>query len=823
MPRPARLLATVLVCAIGAAPISAQTASPADPVSYAAASPGTGSVTGTVRFADSGAPAPDVTVIVVGTTLFAVTDSLGTYRIEGAPTGAYELEARRIGAASARRVVVIRERETITANWRLGVASQELARVQVIGERTDALARIPGSAAAISGRQLLAQQPFSANEALRIIPGVHVQQEEGAGLRANIGIRGLDPDRSRSLLVLEDGVPVTLAPYGEPEMYYSPPIERMERLELLKGSGSILFGPQTIGGVLNYVTADAPLDPAGSLLVQGGTGATRLVKAGYGGTWGVARGTVGGLHKAARDLNGLELSVTDLTGKIGVRAGSNDFGLKLSIYDESSNATYVGLTDSLYRADPHMHPAENDRLRLRRYAITASHDRTLGQLTRIHTNAYAYQTTRDWQRQDYSYNATGNGFVFRNSTGNRNRAFEVAGIEPRLRTAWTLGTLGSELEVGARAHVERARDQHINGSSATSRTGAIRDDEIRTGVALSAFAQNRLFITPSWHLTPGVRLEHFAFERNILRTRVARTVNGTTTRNPEDVDIRSHDSVAEVIPGIGTAWTPNELLTVFAGAHRGFAPPRTKDALIYENPTLAPNDQVPELTSLQLDAERSWNYEGGTRLTPLSFLSLELTAFALDFSNQIIEPSLSSGSVSQATLANQGRTKHRGIEAGISVDIGKVLRAPWSVVAAASYTAVDAVFDGDRLIENAEGDTVNVSGNRLPYAPRNTAHASLTFDHPAGLLLRVDGSYVGDQYSDNFETRDGTPNGRIGLVPAHRLLDVSGQYRTPFLGGLTLIGSVKNATDAQYIASRRPEGIKVGLPRMVMLGARVDF
>jgi Fe(3+) dicitrate transport protein len=281
--------------------------------------------------------------------------------------------------------------------------------------------------------------------------------------------------------------------------------------------------------------------------------------------------------------------------------------------------------------------------------------------------------------------------------------------------------------------------------------------------------------------------------------------------------------VAEVIPGIGTAWTPNELFTVFAGAHRGFAPPRTKDALIYENPTLAPNEQVPALASLQLDAERSWNYEVGTRATPLSFLSIELTAFALDFSNQIIEPSLSAGSVSEAALANQGRTKHRGIETGMSLDVGKLLHAPLSVVAAASYTLVDAKFDGDRLMQNAEGDTLNVAGNRLPYAPRSTAHASLTLDHPGGLLLRIDGSYVGEQYSDNFETREGTANGRVGLIQAYRLLDVSARYRTPLLGGVTLLGSVKNAADARYIASRRPEGIKVGLPRLVTLGARVDF
>src|SRR5690606_26428752 len=120
------------------------------------------------------------------------------------------------------------------------------------------------------------------------------------------------------------------------------------------------------------------------------------------------------------------------------------------------------------------------------------------------TTAYSYQTTRNWQRQDYSYNSTGNGIVFRNSTGNRDRSFKVAGIEPRIQYNWS----GGELEGGVRAHYEWARDQHINGATPSSSTGLIRDDEARTGNAYSAFVQNRFRLGNSWELIPGVRAEH---------------------------------------------------------------------------------------------------------------------------------------------------------------------------------------------------------------------------------------------------------------------------------------------------------------------------
>ena len=777
-----------------------------------------GSIAGTVRSASSNTPVEGAIVRVLGTTRTALTDSAGAYAIQSLARGRYEVEVRRVGTTVTRGAVVVPESGTVRLDLVVASAAQELVGIQVVGKPADALARLPGAAAVVTAAQLAAQQPFSANEALRTLPGVHVAEEEGAGLRANIGIRGLDPDRSRTLLVLEDGIPVALAPYGEPEMYYSPPIERMERLELVKGSGSVLFGPQTIGGVLNYVTADAPATPSGYLQAQRGSGESSLLRANYGGTWGATRGVANVFHKRTDDLGGLELEVADFTGKLGLRSGANDFGFKLSIYDESSNATYVGLTDSLFRVAPHRHPAPDDRLRIRRYALAASHERTFGAGTTLRTNAYAYQTSRDWQRQDYTYNASGSGLSFRNSTGNRNRSFEVAGIEPRLRTIWSLGGRASELELGARAHYERARDQFITGSTATSRSGAIRDDEVRTGAAVAAFAQNRLFLSERWHVTPGVRLEHFGFDRNVLRTRVRRATTDGPTRDVEDVDLVARDAVTEVIPGIGTAWSPSTLVTVFAGAHRGFAPPRTKDALIYEDATLPPDAQVPALASLSLDAERSWNYEAGTRLTPLPFLSLELTAFALDFSNQIIEPSLSAGSVAQASLANQGRTRHRGAEAALSLDVGRLAGADYSLVAATNYTFVDAVFAGDRLLLDGAGDTVNIAGNRLPYAPRQKVHASLALDHPRGFGARLDGVYVGDQFADNFETIAGSANGRTGRIPAYRVFDLSAHYR---IRGVTLLASVKNLADATFIASRRPEGIKPGAPRMVTVGVRV--
>jgi Fe(3+) dicitrate transport protein len=780
---------------------------------------------GAVRHGHDGAPLSGTQIRVLETGRRATTDARGRFRIEASLPGDYVVEASRLGFATLRRPVTLLAGATTDVDFTLDPEAITIPAIQVIGSQTANLDRIPGSAEVITREELVRSVPLSGNEVLKRVPGVHVQEEEGVGLRANIGIRGLDPDRSRTVLMLEDGVPVALNPYGEPEMYYTPPIDRMERVEIIKGSGSILFGPQTIGGVINYVTANPPATPRGTVDAQRGAGGYLRALGTYGGTWGNVGATAGLLHKRADDLRGLFFHVTDLTGKVGFGMGDHSrLGVKLSLYDEESNSTYVGLTEAMFLANPNRHPAPDDRLRMRRYAASATHDLLLGAGAALRTTAYGYTTTRDWQRQDFGYSPDGTQHVFRPSTGNRNRSFEVLGIEPRLQMSHGWFGVPSEMDAGFRAHHERALDAHINGTTATAQTGDLRDYEIRTGNAVAAFFQNRFFLGDRVQVIPGMRVERFSYDRNILRTRVRREnpVTGATTRLPEDVDIRSSDDLFEVIPGIGATWNPSERVTLFAGAHRGFAPPRVKDALIHDDQTLAPGQAVGDPVSLQLDAERSWNLEIGTRARPFPAVSAEVTGFLLDFSNQIIPPSLSSGSVAQAQLANQGETRHLGVEGALGVDVGEAMAWPFGLTAQVKHTYVRAEFSTDRFIRNATGDTVNVRGNRLPYAPEHLLVLSFGVDHASGLNLQLDGTRVASQFADNFETVQPLANGRNGLIPAYSVWNVAASYAIP-RWGVTAFGTVKNLFDETYIASRRPQGIKPGLPRLLNVGVRVGI
>ncbi len=229
------------------------------------------------------------------------------------------------------------------------ITTYDFPQVDVIGRKPALINRIPGSANIITEASLKNSKPITGNEMFKKVTGINVVDEEGVGLEQILVCRGLDPDRSRNVLMMEDGIPIALAPYGEPEMYYTPAIDRMKSIEVLKGSGSILYGPQTIGGVINYITYDPPLSILFLCKLRGGDGGYFNGQAAYGTTVDNVGFQFGFLHKQADRIGITRFDINDLTAKIRFQTGENSrIGIKLAYYDENSNSTYVGLTASMY-------------------------------------------------------------------------------------------------------------------------------------------------------------------------------------------------------------------------------------------------------------------------------------------------------------------------------------------------------------------------------------------------------------------------------------------------------------------------------------------
>ncbi|RZS96736.1 TonB-dependent receptor [Cecembia calidifontis] len=763
---------------------------------------------------------PFANILVLGTVKGAFTNLDGTFEIYDLEDGEYTIKVSAVGYKSFTRTIQVKKGTVHELDLVFEERGVEMPQVTIIASKDRVFSRVPGSVTYLDAKEIQAVNPLSGNEVLRRSPGVHVVDEEGLGMRVNIGIRGLDPDRSRSVLVLEDGIPVALAPYGEPEMYYTPVMDRMSGVEILKGSGQILFGPQTIGGVINYITANPPQEEEGSIYVQGGQGGLFSALMNYGNTFGNTGIQASLLRKRADNIGPTEFDITDFNTKFLFNLNEkSELGMKLGIYNESSNATYIGINQVMFdrgSSEDFVRLAPDDRLDVRRYSLSFSHKYRFNKNVRLNTIAYGYTTTRNWSRQDFNVNNAntppsnwtgvvwgdveipGGAIFMRNSTGNRDRQFEVAGIEPRLEVDYKVLDLKNELIIGARYLYERAFEQRVNGTRAGVKSGDLVEDEVRTGYALAAYIQNKINVSSNLDLNAGLRFENFDYERDIRR----RSFPGVGVR---DTVLVSGNEINTLIPGIGFNYRPMQTLNVFGGIHKGYAPPRTKDAITSLGDVL------------DLEAEQSVNYELGLRAEPVKWLFLEATSFVMNFSNQIIPVSESSGGIGFG-LVNGGATLNRGVETALVMDLSHLFGFNKTrLVYDVNATFLRATFSEDRFQND-----VNIKGNRTPYAPDWFINSALTFETSSGLGLRLVGNFIGKQFSDELNTIEPSADGRIGIIPAYKVFDAMVFYRIQKWNSRFNL-SIKNLTDERYISSRRPQGIRVGIPRLITVGYQFTF
>ena len=217
--------------------------------------------------------------------------------------------------------------------------------VVVVGSRIADPDEAPVPAFTVSQQELERQQPLSVNDVIRRVPGMQVRDEDGMGLRPNIGFRGLSSDRSRNVLVLEDGVPIQMMPYDYPELYVAPRIERMRSVEVIRGAASIIYGPRTIGGVVNFVTLAPPteLHVAGQARI--GTDGYYFGHAMAGDTVGDVGFLITAMHQRFQGPRHLQLAQTDVMGRLNLDLhDAGELRVKLQFYDENSTSTNIGLT-----------------------------------------------------------------------------------------------------------------------------------------------------------------------------------------------------------------------------------------------------------------------------------------------------------------------------------------------------------------------------------------------------------------------------------------------------------------------------------------------
>lgn len=702
-------------------------------------------------------------------------------------------------------------------------ASAELEPVDEVSVEVGRVRRAPGSVHVLSREVLQRYKYDDPHATLQLVPGVYVRQEDGFGLRPNIGIRGALSDRSKKVALLEDGVLFGPAPYSAPAAYYFPIIGRMDQVNVVKGPSAVTHGPQSVGGAIELVTRQVPSETQAALDLAAGQFGYGKFHGSLGANAGQTAFLVEGVHLRSSGFK--ELSGDQDTGFARnewmfkaehslrrSRSRPHKLSLKLTYSDEASNETYLGLTDEDFARNPvrRYAPSQYDRMKWHRTSLVARHEIRFLPNLGLTTTVYRHDLDRSWTKVNHFATASLFDVLSEPGTprntpfyeildgegqttspeqhlfiGPNQRSYVSQGIQTRLDADWQTGMLSHHVQVGARLHYDRIEREHsedafdvVGGNPSLAGTPTQRTTINRAStlaLALHAIDEVRL---GELTLTPGARVE-------LMRSKYRDQLN-------EESEKRRFVSV--VLAGLGAHYQLGSHFGVLAGAHRGMSPP-------------APG------TEGSVKPEISINYEAGARYLD-QFRRAEVIGYFNDYQN-LTDICTLSGGCDEATLDEQfdaGRARIYGVEA-LAEDtlLFSAFRIPLSV----SYTLTRTEFletfqSRDPIFGDVE------AGDELPYVPRHQARGSV------GIELDELGGYVAGTFASAMREQSGAgPLNQTVATDALFSLDLGAHYRVT--DALQLYGQVRNALNQQAIVSRRPYGARPNAPRWIQLGARIDL
>lgn len=695
--------------------------------------------------------------------------------------------------------------------------------VMVVGSAEN-LELIGGSADLLRGADLLrAQQGFAdIHRILRSVPGVNIQEEDGFGLRPNIGMRGSGGERSANITLMEDGVLIAPAPYAAPSAYYFPTAARMVAVEVRKGSSQIKFGPRTNGGALNLVSTRVP-DSNLELLANGGAGnnATargRLVLGGNVGRWGWLLETYQIRTDGFKEVDGggdAGFRLSDYMGKLRYRTVASgtsfhEFELKAGYTNQLSDETYLGLTDADFAARANRRYAgsqldqidlEHSQLQLRHYGVLSG---SLDVTTVVYRNDfrrnwYKLQSVRgvdlssvldapDIYAQELAILRGADSAPDALKQRHNNRQYYSQGFQTVVGLHLGGAAIRHDVEASVRYHVDeedrfQTEDgyQMIGGQKTLTSVGAPggQANRVSDARAWALFAQDRVTFG-NFGITPGLRYE------SIGMTRTDYTKTDPDRLTPARV---RKSRVNVLVPGVGLDYRLGNSSTLFAGVHRGFAPPAPGAA-----------DEV--------EAETSLNYEVGVRHRALGG-GFSAVGFFNDYNNLLGNDTLAGGGHGTGDQFNGGQARVWGAEVSATWNLASAGSSVYLPVSLA-YTWTRGEFRSNFTSDYEPWGEVEV-GDEIPYLPKHQVHVSagaqgqrwdMFATLTAGSAMRTvagRGSIASGTGTDTFTVVDLTAGWDLGA-------------------SVRLSATLQNVFDVAYVAARRPAGVRPGLSRTIAFG-----
>ncbi|WP_040552610.1 TonB-dependent receptor family protein, partial [Rheinheimera nanhaiensis] len=426
--------------------------------------------------------------------------------------------------------------------------------IRVVGEAVPVLLEQTGTVVVLDRAQIEQIQPLSNQDVLRRIAGINVNSEEETAVVSNFGLRGLSASESKSL-VLEDGVPVAPGLFIGNDRYFNPRIQRVEQVEVLKGSSSLRYGPSTIGGVVNYQTKTP--DDGVKLSARAGSFNLREVgiEAGGKSESGDAFAGVVASHATSDGFMDKGYEMTDVMAKAGVVFNdAHKLGIKASRHENDANISYRGMLLADYLAGADYNPAPDDYFLTDRTGLDINHEWTLSSSSTLKTLLYWSEMTRDYWRYNVDTAASNEAgrWVYTDDLTGNNRSFDRVGIESRLSVDHQLFGKVASSEFGVRYMQEEANDTRIRAVRSSDRTGVNDRHIVDSADSVAAYAQSRIELTERFAVTPGLRVESYE------QTRVVLTDDNATATT----------SNTEWLPGVGATYNLTDAAQLYGGVYR---------------------------------------------------------------------------------------------------------------------------------------------------------------------------------------------------------------------------------------------------------------
>ncbi|KAA0874178.1 TonB-dependent receptor family protein [Nitrincola tapanii] len=690
----------------------------------------------------------------------------------------------------------------ITAPWAqantLEITLPELDVRSLVPESSE---DVPGAFSLLTQEDLEVYRPLSLHDAFDFVPGVRTIDDDVLGLRSGIGVRGAPPRRSRKVLLLEDGTPINNSAYLDSGAHYTPPMQRLERIEVLKGAGQIVHGPLNNHGIINFRNLRPSLTPETKVELGAGNqgnqlqhlmhrrteGDLGLVFAYTGqkadGTFDVER------HKFNDFYAGVEWQVND---QHELAASVTHFRERSQGYDESN------LSLDQFRTDPRSKRQLNQAREFNNISVDytkldLTHNFQINDQTRLSTQAFITDLDRP-RFQTRGTSPENNGVM-----EGRDRRYETRGIDSRIEfTPQSSGSVDHQIQAGVRYEDHKFDDRrpvgrpgealnHSNRGNVFARSGVegyTRDGRFveYRGEAFSAFAQNAM-TWGDWTLTPGLRYEMFK-QAMFTKYRPGSSSEGRGEKERNEL----------FLPGLSLLYSGWDHTEVYAGIHRGYAPASARS----EDFPLIPETGI--------------NSQLGIRSQAITGLSLDAALYHNRIKNTLIRNSVDS--FGDALFINAADSRISGLDLGLRLDSNAFVDSPYNLFAETALNYTRARFSQGAL-----------KGNHVPEVPEWAGSLTLGVEHAQGWQLSATWSHFGAFFTDIENTRELDVTGSeddAGRVQSRTLLSARASYTLPTQLDTTLWIQGRNLTNKLYIADIQ-EGIRPGAARSVMAGVTLRF